>query len=115
MDKFVTQHLYVQHFLYKFYTNVISVCLPGYTVFALLFCHKGWEEPTKRWLTLKRDCWLEDCRREQFINTGRGALHGSVLINSPVGGNDTELNHSEATSHARSHVLELVVERLAEQ
>ena len=65
--------------------------------------------------TLKKDCWLEDCRREQFINTGRCALHGSVLINSPVGGNDTELNHSEATSHARSHVLELVVERLAEK
>lgn len=38
-----------------------------------------------------------------------------MLLSSPVGGNDTELKHTEAASHARSHIVEQVVERLGKK
>lgn len=36
-------------------------------------------------------------------------------INSPGGRNDTELKYAAADSHARSHIVEQVVERLEEK
>ena len=38
-----------------------------------------------------------------------------MLISSPVGGNDTELKHTEAAFHTRSHIVEQVVEKLTEK
>lgn len=97
-------------FKYKYDFNMFTCSFFWAPIWPLMM-----RKTTKGQLTLKKDCWIEDCRREQFINIWRCALHGSVLINSPIGGNDIELKYAEAASHKRSQAVEQGVERLAEK